>query len=172
MRIHHPGPFGLGLRCLTVEVSLLVAGASLALAQIVPMAEAGNCAQCVTCTELGKEGHKDVEDPDGDYDKVGHPCFGGISCLGHGRSLCQGFASIESPQVTLYAAIERAADGSASAVAALVRQFPNRVSVNTARGALQVTGCGGETMVAHIPLDAETLAVAELASETFAVGLR
>jgi len=172
MRAHHPGLFELVSRCLAVELFLLVAGAGMAVGQIMPLGEAGNCAQCVPCTENGKEGHKDEEDPDGDYDKVGHPCFGGISCLGHGQSLCQGLAGIELPQATLYAVIERASEGSASAIAVLVRQSPDRVSINTARAALQVAGCGDETIVAHIPLDLQESALVELARETVVVGLR
>lgn len=138
-------------------IVLLSAATNDAVGQVLPgEGEGDGCADCVVCYENGEQGHEDIANASGSYTNPGHPCFGGVSCLGH---LSCGGALGDPVSGDLRLAMARAGTGSLREVLQLVAAFPHRARVNSERGALQVSGCRPDVIVAHLPLSKPDLAL-------------
>lgn len=107
------------------------------------------------CTVGGVGGHE--APAGGNLNGEGHVgCYAGINCSTmHGT--CGG-GEVFAPQIgvarslVLVGLLERAAEGSADAVRAIMEEFPQLASYDRGRGTLQVHGCARDVVIATVPL--------------------
>ncbi|MDZ4673085.1 MAG: hypothetical protein SGI84_01440 [Gemmatimonadota bacterium] len=127
------------------------------------LVELGWVQTCGKCILLGC-GHK-VEEKliNNEWANTHSYCVALPDCDGH-PGCSEAFAPrIDGADALRFPALlERAAAGDGQASIALVREYPWLASYNEGREAVQVLGCDGMSVVAHLPVSKELVALALL----------
>jgi len=115
--------------------------------------EPSNCGDCAGC--IG--GHMAPPSESGTIGGLHSWCMQIVDCTHPGCGVAR--TSPATPGMPMLEdLVQLALAGSRAAVRNIVLLYPEKAHYNATRHALQVEGCNRETIVAHVPLDAATLA--------------
>lgn len=121
-----------------------------------PFVEPSNCGDCENCLE----GHRAPPNVNGTIGSLHSWCMTTSNCTHPGCGVA--LTTPPSPDFqALDDLVQLALAGDNTAIRQIVLLYPDKASYNVGRQALQVEGCNTETIVAHIPLTAEALAVVQ-----------